>query len=50
MKKVRSKHNDLLNYFLYDNKYLSKEYKDSCKEFFNGLKKDNNGVKNERGK
>ena len=24
---IRSKHNNLLNYFIYDNKDLSKEYK-----------------------
>ena len=48
MKKVRSKKGNLLNYFLYDSKYLSKEYVTSCKEFFDGLKKENNGGKNER--
>ena len=37
MKKVRSKHNNLLNYFLYDNKYLSKKYVDNCKKFFKDL-------------
>ena len=32
--KVRSKHNSLLNYFIVDHKYLSKEYIRKCKKFF----------------
>ena len=43
MKKVRSKKGNLLNYFLYDSKYLSKEYIDSCNKFFKELKKINKG-------
>ena len=43
MKKVRSKHNDLMNYFIYDNKYLSKAYVKKSerflKEISNRLKK-----------
>ena len=31
---VRSKHNNLLNYFIYDTKDLSKEYIKKCKKFF----------------
>jgi uncharacterized LabA/DUF88 family protein len=31
--KIRSKHNNLLNYFIYDDKYLSKEYVKKCKHF-----------------
>ena len=38
MKKVRSKHNNLLNYFLYDEKLLSKAYVRKCKKFLNDLK------------
>ena len=38
MKKIRSKHNDLLNYFLHDEKYLSKKYVENCKKFFKDLK------------
>ena len=30
---IRSKHNNLLNYFIYDDKYLSKEYVKKCKHF-----------------
>ena len=36
---VRSKHNNLLNYFLYDKKDLSKDYVRKCKKFLNKLKK-----------
>ena len=39
MKKIRSKHNDLLNYFMYDNKYLSKEYVKKSEKFLTNLKK-----------
>ena len=34
---VRSKHNNLLNYFLYDNKYLSKAYARKCKNFIDDI-------------
>ena len=34
MKKIRSKKNDLLNYFNCDHKDLSKEYLKSCNDFF----------------
>lgn len=37
IKKVRSKHNNLLNYFLFDEKYLSKKYLDKCKKYFKEL-------------
>lgn len=40
MKKFKSKHNDLLNYFIYDNRLLSQSYLKKCKEFFK--KKSNN--------
>lgn len=30
---IRSKHNNLLNYFIYDDKDLSKEYLKKCKHF-----------------
>jgi molybdopterin/thiamine biosynthesis adenylyltransferase len=36
---IRSKHNNLLNYFLYDEKDLSKSYLRKCKKFLNKLKK-----------
>ena len=36
---VRSKHNNLLNYFLYDKKDLSKTYVRKCKKFLKELKK-----------
>ena len=35
---VRSKHNNLLNYFLYDNKYLSKAYVRKCKNFIDNIR------------
>ena len=35
---VRSKHNDLLNYFLHDDKDLSKAYVKKCKKFLKELK------------
>ncbi len=37
--KVRSKHNDLMNYFIVDHKYLSKEYIKKSKKFLECLKK-----------
>ena len=35
---IKSKHNNLLNYFLYDNKNLSKAYVKKCEKFFKELK------------
>ena len=32
---IRSKHNNLLNYFLYDEKDLSKAYVKKCEKFLN---------------
>ena len=37
MKKIRSKHNDLLNYFVHDRQDLSPAYVRSCEKFFKGL-------------
>ena len=34
MKKIRSKHNDLLNYFIHDRRDLSPAYVRSCEKFF----------------
>ena len=34
---IRSKHNDLLNYFLYDDKDLSKAYVRKCKNFIDNI-------------
>ena len=45
MSKIKSKHNNLLNYFLYDHKYLSKEYLRKSKKF---LKELTTGSKNEK--
>ena len=39
MKKIRSKHNDLLNYFMYDDRELSKEYVKKSKKFLTNDKK-----------
>jgi hypothetical protein len=36
-KKVRSKHNDLLNYFIHDEQDLSPAYVASCRRFFKEL-------------
>ena len=33
MKKIRSKHNDLLNYFIHDERDLSPAYVKSCEKF-----------------
>ena len=38
MKKIRSKKNNLLNYFFCNHKDLSKEYLKSCNNFFKSLK------------
>ena len=38
MAKVRSKHSELLNYFMYDDKDLSKEYVRKSKKFLNSIK------------
>ena len=37
MRKVRSNHNSLLNFFLYEEKYLSKAYIKKCEEFIDSL-------------
>lgn len=36
-KVIRSKHNDLLNFLLFEEHELSKEYVDKCKKFFKEL-------------
>jgi len=41
MKKIRSKKNNLLNYFNCDHKDLSKEYLKSCNNFFNSIDQKN---------
>ena len=41
MRKIRSKHNNLLNYFLYDDKYLSPAYIKKCKKFFKEIERKN---------
>ena len=38
MKKLRSKHNNLLNYFICDKRDLSPAYVRSCEKFFKSLK------------
>ena len=35
---IRSKHNNLLNYFLYDKKDLSKTYVRKCKKFIDKVR------------
>ena len=41
MKKIRSKKNDLLNYFNCDHKDLSKKYLKSCNDFFKSIDQKN---------
>ena len=46
MASIRSKHNNLLNYFLYNEKLLSKAYVRKCKKFLNEIKqKGKNAIK-----
>ena len=42
MKKIRSNKNDLLNYFLYNKKHLSKAYTNHIGKFLKGIRKTNN--------
>jgi len=35
---IRSKHSDLLNYFIYEDKDLSKEYVKKSRKFLNSIK------------
>ena len=44
--KVRSKKNNLLNYFIFDEKDLSKNYVRNCKKFLNSL---SNNLKTKQG-
>jgi hypothetical protein len=41
MGQVRSKHNDLLNYFLHSDSELSPAYVAKCKKFFKEIEKKN---------
>ena len=36
-RKIRSKHNDLMNYFIHDERDLSPAYVASCRKFFKEL-------------
>jgi len=45
MKKIRSKKNNLLNYFICNHKDLSKQYLKSCNKFFKSLKEKQTEVK-----
>ena len=38
MARIRSKHDNLLNYFIYDDKDLSKEYVRKSKKFLKSIK------------
>ena len=44
-KKIKSKHNDLLNYFIHDRRDLSPAYVRSCEKFFRELGKKRNKFK-----
>ena len=39
MKKIRSKHSNLLNYFIHDHRDLSPAYVASCEKFFKSFKR-----------
>ena len=39
MASIRSKHNNLLNYFIYDRRLLSKAYVRKCEKFLNRKKR-----------
>ena len=43
--KIRSKHNDLLNYFIHDPRDLSRAYVRSCEKFLRELGKKRNKFK-----
>lgn len=43
-RKVRSNHNSLFNYFIYDKEYLSKEYVNKCERFIDDLGKENQKI------
>ena len=45
MKKIKSKHNNLLNYFIHDRRDLSPAYVRSCEKFFRELGKKRNKFK-----
>ena len=45
MARVRSKHSNLLNYFIHDRRDLSPAYVASCEKFFNNLKLKNKKIK-----
>ena len=45
MKTIRSKHNDLLNYFIHDPRDLSPAYVRSCEKFFRELGEKRNKFK-----
>ena len=44
-KKIKSKHNDLLNYFIHDRRDLSPAYVRSCEKFFRELGEKRNKFK-----
>lgn len=45
MNKIKSNHKSLLNYFIYDNNNLSKNYLKDCENFLNSLNNNNNNKK-----
>jgi len=46
MTKIRSKHHDLLNYLIFDDKHLSKEYIKKSREFILELGKERGKLDN----
>jgi len=45
MKRIRSNHNNLLNYFIHDKRDLSPAYVASCEKFFKELKEPDAWIK-----
>ena len=46
MTKIKSKHHDLLNYFLYDDKYLSEDYVKKSREYLTKIGKERGKLDN----
>ena len=48
MKRIRSKHNNLLNYFIHDKRDLSPAYVRSCEKFFKEISRKRQASSNKR--
>ena len=47
--KIRSKHNDLMNYFIHDERDLSPAYVKSCKKFLKEINQKNKASSSQAG-